>query len=218
MTGKIQISVLNYDADEEGNSGFVAFVRSSHCPENLFSKIKIDQFGRTKELIDCNSASREEILLNSGIQGNIDDHTADTKALSVAISGNGYFLIECASGLFLQRSGDFQRQGQELRYGKCHVLNRNGEPFAWSGKELNENGCDLEGACLAIVNPDPKTITSIDRTTFKMTGNNLPQIMTDGRVFLNALENFNDPQSGPTGPNWKEMPPFVPPAECNDVE
>lgn len=127
LSGGIKMLTLNYELDENGDSGFTAFIQSKDCPEGLFSVVSLDSQGRTRRLLNCQTAASQEILLQAGIQGNIEYTATPPGRMPLAISGAGYFLVQCPTGIFLQRSGDFQLRGEEVWLGACSVLNRDGQ-------------------------------------------------------------------------------------------
>lgn len=127
LSGGIKMLTLNYELDENGDSGFTAFIQSKDCPEGLFSVVSLDSQGRTRRLLNCQTAASQEILLQAGIQGNIEYTATPPGRIPLAISGAGYFLVQCPTGIFLQRSGDFQLRGEEVWLGACSVLNRDGQ-------------------------------------------------------------------------------------------
>ncbi len=218
LAGPLKMYAFEYEQHGEEGPGMIAFVQSRECPDELFSMVRIDGNDRVKELIDCRFAQKEEILMKSGIQGEILDYPVSPERMLLAISGPGYFITDCPNGLFMQRSGDFQRRGREIWQGACRVLNGEGEPFVWDGHPLDEHGCSKEGQCPAIVEADPKFTTFIDRTTFEIADRSMARLLPEPRVFSNSLETLDSADTGPTGPHLTNRIQFTPPADCSTVQ
>lgn len=217
LSGGIKMLTLNYELDENGDSGFTAFIQSKDCPEGLFSVVSLDSQGRTRRLLNCQTAASQEILLQAGIQGNIEYTATPPGRIPLAISGAGYFLVQCPTGIFLQRSGDFQLRGEEVWLGACSVLNRDGQTLTWNQEELDEFGCTSKGECPLVVEADPATSVAVNRTTLRYEGSQLPPPLRESRIFSGSLERLDEPDSGPMGPDWERLPVFTPPRDCDSI-
>lgn len=213
LSGNLKIVAFPYEIDEDEQPGFVAFVQSSECPENQFSKIRMDSLGSVKAVLDCQVKTKDEIALQSGIQGNIIDKNSAAKTQNFAISGNGFFITQCLDEFLLQRSGEFHVKEGILWHDSCKVLDRFGRPFLWDGGVLDEHGCNPNGSCIGIATSDPGASTIIDRTTIH-NPDPFRNLMERPTIFSNALEDFSDPTSGPTGPMWEKLPSFIAPPNC----
>jgi hypothetical protein len=209
LDGQLKIVAFSYEADEDNQSGFVAFVSSSHCPENGFSKICMDSLGRIESVLDCRRMNNSEIALQSGIQGNIVDSPSEGDVRNFAVSGEGFFVTDCAGGIVLQRSGGFQFKSGKLWHGNCEVLDQFGEPISENVTQLDEHGCTPSGACLALATIPDFQGKPADRTSIAIDESKL-QFLSEGYIFSHSLEDFADAQSGPFGPDWKELPIFHP--------
>lgn len=215
LSGQLKMIHFDFDLDDNGQSGFTALVQSSDCPEGLFSTITIDRFGRITQLKDCRNLAREDLLLSSGVQGNIEFVGARPGRLPLALSGGGYFVTACSTGFYLHRSGDFHLQDRQVHLGGCAVLNREGEPWQWSGEELDEFGCSSKGECPLVTEADPGSSEIIDRLTIRYTGSERPAPLLNTHVFTQSLERLDEADSGPMGPQWDRVPVFEPPPQCD---
>lgn len=214
LDGDLKIVAFPFDSDETGSSGFIALVQSKNCPENGYSKVIVDSLGRGSSVLDCQRDRPIEISLNSGVQGTILDAPSRGHQINLAISGEGFFVTDCPTGIVLQRTGDFEFRDGRLWRGECHVLDRRGEPFNSETSDLDNDGCTNDGSCLAIASAKVPEAEIIDRTTIR-TGDSFPPLLASGIVFSNALEDFSDPQVGPFGPNWNRVPRFERPVHCD---
>ena len=213
LDGKLKIVAFPYEVDEDGQSGFVAFVSSSGCPESGFSKITIDGLGRVKSVMDCRRAQANQVAINSGIQGNIVDRPSTEHILNLAISGNGFFVTQCDARFFLQREGELEIRNGTLWHGGCELLDRQGHVFRWTGEPLDESGCARSGVCLAISDPSQSGTKIIDRTTLE-DEDPFRNLILAPKIFSDAREDISDPRTGPMGPNWHGISTFVPPRSC----
>jgi len=214
LEGDLKVMAFPFESDEMGSSGFVALVQSSGCPDNGYSKVIVDSLGRASLVLDCKRDRQIDIFLNSGIQSTVLDAPSQGDRINLAISGEGFFVTDCPNGIVLQRSGDFEFREGRLWRGECHVLDRRGEPFISETSDLDKDGCTKNGSCLAIASADVPQAEIIDRTTIR-TGDSFPHLLTSGIVLNNALEDFSDPQVGPLGPNWTNLPQFKRPVHCD---
>jgi hypothetical protein len=208
----LKVVGFNYGDTQRGNAGFVAYILSRECPEGGFSKIVMGQRGAIEEVLDCRFFPKDEIMLKSGVQGRIDSIPSTTTAMNLAISGDGYFLTECSGRLVLQRSGVFQLRNKRLVSGQCDVLDQEWRPFIFQS-ELDEYGCDSDGRCLAIVRPNPERDTPIGRTQILVQSAEV-NLVLGALIFKDAVEDFIDPEAGPMGPNWDNIPKFNPIDNC----
>jgi len=213
LGGKLKIWTSNYQVDEDNTPGTVTLIQSSECPDGLFSKVRIDNLGRLKEVIDCRSTTKENLLAKSGIQGNIEDRMSDGHEFNLAISGYGYFVLECSDGVYLTRVGNFYWDGLQVTSGYCRVLAKDGQYFSWNKEDLDENGCTTDGSCIALVEPDPESIRYFNRTMFATERDPLTRPATHAKVMNNSVEKFE--QDGPMGPDWNKLSLFIPP-KCDE--
>lgn len=214
-SGKLKLWASSYSLDEAGEPGVMVYVQSSDCPQGLYSVVRLGPNARMKDILDCRSAKPEEIYLSGGLQGQVVDIPPSDSRVNLAISGAGYFLIECSGEHYLSRSGEFQimRDGL-IRHGGCRVLTRTGAYLTADDLPLNQNGCSTRQVCPAIVKPNPKQLTYVDRLTYHVSGDALQDLVLDAHVFTDALETLDDPATGPTGPYWQGLPEFHAPASC----
>jgi preprotein translocase subunit YajC len=200
LTGKIKILSNIYQSDGEGKPGFWAWVQSSDCPPQTFSIVDLDLAGHVKKVVDCRHTSREEIITGAGIQAQIIEVPQGPTEFKVAIRWAGFFVLDCESGLFLSRSGNFKVVEGQIRANNCFVLDQNGVHFDAKGEDIDERGCTPHGTCL-------------DRLTLRAKGDPFRYPVIDRQVVPRALENFNDPRVGPLGPDWDQYPELKVP-EC----
>ena len=68
---------------------------------------------------------------------------------------------------------------------------------------------------MALVSPESSAIKYVDRTTLRATADPLGKPAIEGRVLSDSLEDFSDPEAGPTGPQWEALPEFYLPKNCD---
>ena len=218
LSGELQILGFSYDVDEENQSGWTAMIRSSECPESSFSKIRINSNNEIKELVDCRMTSQEELLIHSGIQGNIIDvPRTSRREFNLAISGSGFLVVKCASGLQYIRDGHFfmNDEGQLETSSSCQAISDKGVLIQMSVDPIaNDQGCFEDGTCLAIVQPEAHDISIADHYSLWAKTDPLTILASDKKIFVNALEDLTVADAGPLGPDWDRIPTFTRPISC----
>jgi len=214
IRGNLKLSTYSYEVDEEGESGFTAYIQSSECPKGLFSKVRLNSLGEIKEEINCMTETPEEIFTRSGVQGNVEYRPSTKNKLNLAISGEGFFALECKEGIFLSRSGDFRWDGMRATYGNCFVLSKDGTYFNWDGGNIDDEGCAANGSCVALLGAEANSVSYVDRITFRANADPFHHHARDGRIFFDSLENLEDSEVGPMGPAWESISEFKVPLNC----
>ena len=223
MGGELQIYTSNYEADEDGEPGASVYVRSSECPDGLFSHLRISRNGRVKKTLDCRSVTREHLYVNSAFQANVIDRLSSHSEFNLAISGDGYFVLHCLDEKWISRSGKFKRlhDGRLVSQEGCEVMATDGGPFMPDATELDELGCAPNGACIARVAPETSHLKYLGRGQYRVTGDDPLRWLSNenGQIFSNSLEDLEeDSDVSSIGPNWSNLPYFTPPESCEPVK
>ena len=231
MSGDIKIQSGHYGLLPDG-LGTYAFVRSSQCPDNKYSIVRIDKNGVIESELDCQFASIEDIITRSGVtQWNIDKKEPKVGEYNFALLGPGQFLVLCPhSGFQLTRRGHFILQAGLLRddqgcflYHNGDKLNPQGGPITLNNSqdELQKNGCfENSKQCIAQIDLQDPIIQNI---TYKNAKNLLVNFegnlknTTRSSVLSNALEQLDTNLRGPTGiGNWDYIESLDFPINCDE--
>lgn len=209
---------------ERLEGGRYYWLKSSNCPDELYSIVSVDAEGRIDKEINCQNTSLTELVLNSGLQFTVDVAAPDPKVRSMAISGEGRFLVNCPdSGLTLTRDGRFnQERGPLVSSEGCVAWTRKdgGRPVRFAHEEsLDTNGCSLAtGECLEILGTDER---DVDAFNFK-TKNSLSILNERGLkslqriyVFSDSFEDLDSADRSLTGvEDWEKLKTTTIPTSC----
>lgn len=229
LSGDIKIQSGHYGNYPNG-FGTYAFVRSSQCPDNKYSIVKIDKNGDVEKELDCQFASIEEIVVQSGVtQWNLEKKEPKIGEYNFALLGPGQFLVLCpTSGFQLTRRGHFVSHEGLLRDDQGCFLWHNGDRLKPNGgpitlgatqDKLNKNGCfEKSKQCIAQIDlSDPiiKNITYKDAKNLLVDFDGDLKKTTRSEVLSNALEQLDTVFRGPTGiGNWDYVESLEFPISC----
>lgn len=223
---------LKLQSVERADGGRSYWIRSSSCPDELYSIVSFDQSGRIDQEVHCERTNLTELSLKSGLQFNIDISPPDEIRRPIrrpmAISGPGRFLVNCPDdGLVITRDGDFRQESGSLVNSEGCVAwrlagarSRGGEAVRLrSSEELDDSGCSLTShECLDIVEPDAN---DADAFNFK-TKKSLSVLNERGlrrnrnsKLFHQALEDLDSVERSLTGIQaWETLAPVHLPTNC----
>ncbi|KYG66490.1 hypothetical protein AZI86_05435 [Bdellovibrio bacteriovorus] len=218
MSGKIQVFVSKISPFLGMNEKNVAWIKSPSCPDGYYSIVHYSDEGDVTKEIDCRRASLTELGTFSGEQGNIIDAPADENTANLAISGAGYFVLQCPdSKLMLTRNGKFKRSARGIlsNGGDCTLLDTQGRPFI--DEKINFEGCNTQGACVATLDPsldETEGLEYVNSYTFQADAAITPELSVTKKgsqlfrpnFFLNSLENIHDSDRGMTSVSWINHP------------
>ena len=208
---------LRLQSVERSEGGRNYWIKSSNCPDELYSIVSMDSQGRIEKEIDCQTASLTEVTLNSGLQFAIEVARPDLKVRSMALSGPGRFLVNCwDGGLSLTRDGRFNQESAALINGEgCTAWTKRdgGRPVRLASDEvLDQNGCSEKSReCLEIFEIDAS-----DKDAFNFKSKNSVSILNNrglmpARQTVVVHDSFEDLDSidrSLTGvENWEHLPP-----------
>lgn len=202
------------------DNDLTVYIQTPDCPMDSFSKFDLDRNNRILSALDCHEATKEDLALNSALQSEIIYLGPRKEKLDVAISGPGMFLLKCGDEIRYSRSGnwDLSPEGALVtKDGACQVLDRQGRIFEMQGEShLSDQGCNSQGECLAVAQPEAGKFEVLDRKTFLALEDPIPSLLPQVRLMMNSLENLQDPQSGILGPDFESLPYLDKPEWCPD--
>lgn len=216
LDSKVKMVSYHYKIDE-GNQGYIAWIDSDRCPSGFYSKVRIDGLGNLIDFIDCRRTSREELALQSGMQGEIKNAYASPNTFNLAISGEGFFIEQCREEFNYVRSGEFliATDGTVMAKSGCLILDESGDPLTVTDEnDMNESGCNSKGNCIAIALPRDNDIQVTDKNKFRAITSPQQVLVQKRSLFRNAYEDLNDPEFGPFGPSFSKLPFLNLPNEC----
>lgn len=193
---------------ETPNDETIVMIKSEDCPSELFSYLLIDnKSGKINELIDCHNTTKEELVMHTGLQGEIKESKYVPNHLDLAISGAGFFLEKCRDKLYLLRRGNFFVSMDKvlMTTNGCTVVDQRGKSF----KVLNaidDRGCS-SSQCLAIIQPQESNFKYISRNRLSFSGNIEASLISPVTIFVNHLEDI-DRDAGIMGPNFDLISEF----------
>ena len=223
LNGEIKVQSV-----ERLEGGRNYWIRSSNCPDELYSIVSLDSEGRIDQEINCERTNITELSLKSGLQFNIDVAAPDEKHRPMAISGPGRFLVNCPDGgLTLTRDGYFNQESDSLVNSEGCVAwrlegarRRGGEAVKFQkGEELDSKGCSLTSReCLDILEPDPDDLDAFNFKTKKslsvMNERGLRR-SSNSTLFHQALEDLDSVERSLTGIQaWETLKPTQVPTVC----
>ncbi|WP_413576191.1 hypothetical protein ACLVWU_17550 [Bdellovibrio sp. HCB290] len=226
MQGNVQVFVNSMTPFFGNDVDNVAWIKSDSCPKGTYSIIHFSNDGRVSQEVDCRSSSLTEIATMSGEQGNIDDTSPKAGETSLAVVGNGYFVLRCPSrGLILTRDGKFQQgpDGNLVNRDGCTLLSQNGSSF--QNIDINHSGCNSNGDCVGTIDPafdDVYGLEYLNNYSFyaEDVGQLTESVTKKGdknlrpSFFVNALEDVHNPERGLTSVSWSKHPHV----NLNDIE
>jgi hypothetical protein len=200
------------------DSSLKVWMHSQECPAGTFSQVELDRDGQILSSNDCRDKKREDAFLG-GLQGNIVSTFGGEEDfnLNLAISGDGLFVAQCENETLYVRRGDFSLNADgtvTTRLG-CVVLNKEATPLrAEPHMEWDEQGCNLNGDCVAIVLPKQGMFEVQNRDTFLALGDPMESLMDKPYVMAHSLEDTENPENGILGPDFPRLPVFEKPRSC----
>ncbi len=226
IQGDVQIFVARMSPFFGNDADNVAWIKSDSCPSGTYSIIHFSDDGRVSQEIDCRSTSLTEIATMSGEQGNIGDAPPKNGETSLAVSGNGYFVLSCPSrGLILTRDGKFRQgpEGDMVNKDGCALLNQDGLSF--HNVDLNDSGCNTNGDCVATIDPSFDEVYGLQYlNNYSFLAEDVGQLTESvtkkgnkflrPKFFVNALEDVHNPERGLTSVSWSNHPRL----NLNDIE
>lgn len=218
MRGEIQVFATRITPILEGQDKNMAWIKSSDCPDGKYSVIHFSDDGRVSKEIDCRKTTLTELTSQSGEQGDVNDAPSTGASLNMAISGNGYFVLQCLDEhLILTRDGKFQRddEGHTTNSAGCILLNAKGFPFR--GAAIDSSGCSHNGECVATLDPafdEVGDLKYINSFSFRAQSASTPdesitKIASKAlrpSFIMNALEEVRAPERGATSVSWTNHP------------
>jgi hypothetical protein len=216
-SGKIKVRAMKSSPPYSGN---ILWIKSSECPKDKFSILFFSDEGHISKEINCLDTTFTELRRFSGEQADVDRVAKETHYINIAISGPGYFVLQCPDEkLLITREGRFKKvSGFHLSdENNCLLLNENGRTMTASEITDGDKGCSTEGDCVAIYDPGHDDISELEYKnsySFTATKGILPsQSITKigpkayrPYLLLNSLELVHDNQRGEIGINWKGIP------------
>ena len=222
FSGELKVMGFSYQTDEQNEAGWTAMISSSECPEGLFSKVRVSSEGQIKELIDCRTTTREELMVHSGVQGNVVEVPPTSRGeVNLAISGYGFFAVKCGDEIHYVRDGHFimNDEGQIETRNNCQLISNTGALVSLRQyPQVDDKGCFGDGSCLALVEPGTNDISTLDRYTALATDSPLRILGKDIHLFSNSLEDITAADAGPLGPDWSRLPSFTRPLTCPKLQ
>ncbi len=215
------LRVQTFDRTE---GGATYWLKSSDCPDELYSIVWIDRDGRIDKEINCKRTTLTELTLNSGIQWNIEMVPKEKNSRPMAISGSGRFLVNCPdTGLTLTRDGRFRLKSGTLENSEgCIAWTREGGGrkvvFA-DGDSLDDRGCsETTRECFDLYEPDERDPEAFNFKTSKslmvLNERGLKRSHS-GILFESALEDLDTADRSLTGVgNWETTPVTKAPTVC----
>ncbi|MBX3032975.1 MAG: hypothetical protein KF865_03555 [Bdellovibrionaceae bacterium] len=197
----------------------VVWVRSPDCPQDMYSIVYFRDDGSVTMEVDCRRTNWTELARFSGEQGNIERSPAVDGDLNVAVSGNGYFVLQCANdGMVLTRDGRFRRSKTDhlVNENDCMLVDSNGLP--WITREnIDDRGCTQSGICLGVLDPafdEVRDLQYLNSYSFFSSQAISPTMsvtkkgpsVLKPKIFTDAFEKLHDPGRGPTGISWNNHP------------
>jgi hypothetical protein len=182
-------------------------IKSSECPINLFSDFKY--YGdELSEYIDCHETTEKELILKTGLQGDVKSMPKTPHKMNLTFSGDGFFLEDCGDKKYLLRKGDFFRSLDNTLMSKngCVILNKDLRPFKVTNIEIKEDGCNNK-ECLAILNLTEENFEFLNRNRLIFKGNPTEYFLNSPYVMTDALEDI-EISGGIMGPNFENFRPF----------
>ncbi len=218
-SGKIQIYIDRMTPFFGSQQANVAWVKSPECPEGTYSILHFTNEKKVHLEIDCRKTNYTELSRFSGEQGNIYERPHAESEMNLAISGNGYFVLQCKNDtLILTRDGRFLKNPRGYLSNKqgCLLLNENGLPFV-ALEILNSRGCTSQKNCIATLDPAVDNIQELEYLnaySFSAKQTILPKMSVTQNgpkglkpsFFIGALENLDNPYRGHTGVSWVNHP------------
>ena len=214
--GDIQVFVTQSSPYFGNDTDNVAWIKSDTCPSGTYSIIHFTNEGRVSKEIDCRTTSLTEIATMSGEQGNIKEAPPKNNEATIALSGNGYFVLNCPNkGLLLTRDGSFKKtnEGHLTNQEGCALLNQNGNPF--QNFDINESGCNKNQECIATTDPSIDEVQGLKYlNNHSFTAEDINP-STDSVTktkpsrpyfFKNAREDIHNPERGLTSVAWSNHP------------
>lgn len=209
---------------ERGEGGRRFWIKSSLCPDELYSIIELDGNGRVEKEINCQSTNLTELTLNSGLQFKVEEASSSATKRPMAISGAGRFLVQCSdTGLTLTRDGRFTLvNGSLVNSEGCTAWTRKDGGRAVSmaeGETLDTKGCSTSTReCLEILDVDPRDTYAFNFKTSKslsVLDERGLRTMNDAFIFQNSLEDLDSPSRSLTGlEDWEQLPMIKLPSKC----
>jgi hypothetical protein len=179
---------------------------------------ELDASGHIADIKDCRDAKPEDAF-SAGIQGNIVSTFGGEEDfnLNLAISGDGLFVAQCEDETIYVRRGQFNisENGVVTNHTGCVVLNKDGDALkAEPHMEWDEQGCNLNGDCVAIVMPKQDAFAIQNRETFLALKDFREDLMDKPYLFSHSLEDLDNPENGILGPDFLRLPSFEKPNSC----
>jgi hypothetical protein len=193
---------------ETPNDEAIVMIKSQDCPQGLFTYIVLNSTGNFKDYIDCHSTSREELVLHTGIQGDIQESKPVKNQLDLAISGPGFFLEKCRDKFYLIRKGNFFIATYKtlMTSNGCSLVDQNGVDFKISSQKLDTKACTSSQG-LAIIQPHDAEFKFISRNRLSFSGTIEASRVESPYIFTNHLEEI-DKDAGIIGPNFDQISDF----------
>lgn len=218
MNGIIQVFVTKSSPFLGMMEKNVAWIKSSYCPEGYYSIVHYSDDGDVTKEIDCRRASLTELNSLSGEQSQINDAFSNETTSNIAISGIGYFVLQCPDNkLILTRNGQFKKSAshQLSNEDNCILLDTNGRPFADQG--MSRDGCNPLGQCIATLDPafdEIEGLKYLNSFSFQARAAMTPELsmtrkgpeLFRPRFYSHSLENINDSERGLTSVSWINHP------------
>lgn len=217
IEGDVKIIINIYDKDEYGESGAIVWIYSNECPSGHYSKVQLNSGGNLVKLNDCRQATMEELAIYSGMQGEIRDALIEPNHLNLAISGPGFFIEDCEGSLNYIRNGQFivAMDGTVMSKSGCTIQGEDGTSLSVGHTdELDEQGCNANGQCIAIANPGIKDVVYSGKEKFLAISSPGAFFLQKKFLFKNAYEDLSNPEFGPFGPDFSKLPILKPEQEC----
>ena len=186
----------------------ILMIKAQDCPHPLFSYIVLDSTGKIIKLIDCHYTTKEELVLNAGIQGDIHESKPNSNSMDLAVSGPGFFLEKCKEKFYLTRRGNFfvSKDNTLVTNNGCLVVDQNGRAFKVPDEQINYDGCSTS-QCLAIIQPREGEFHFISRNRLSFTGSIEESRVDEPYIFINHEEDI-DKDGGIIGPSFDERALF----------
>lgn len=218
LKGNVQVFASRMTPFFGNENTNVAWIKSPDCPDGKYSILHFSEEGEISKEIDCRKTDFTELSVMSGEQGNVDEVLSNDTEFNMAISGNGYFVLQCPdSHILLTRDGRFSRadSGHLKNSEGCTLVNSKGSPFDSSG--LSTTGCNSKEECVGTLDPAFDEVAGLEyESSYSFKANSAifpdesvtkigPKILRP-TFFLNALENIRSSERGVTSVSWSNHP------------
>ncbi len=227
---------LNYDSeyqllteqDNNENPVIVFHMNDKNCPKGYNSVLKVTDEGKFISYLNCESATKTDLFLNTNMQYTIDTiENDDPDEIQIAMIGYGYFLVMCRgdNDFYITRKGRFKKiHGLLMNEDGCFLSAADSPILTLNEPEFpDQNGCFKKSkVCLGAIDPKLYNAKDFEFTNKEYTKFNYLKYdrhlkpIKNLSVLNNAKENRYDHWSNDFGlVNWDYADILHPPLTCD---